>query len=282
MSDKSNVRGRIIDIPIRIVLYLYSMIVIFPLVWTVYTSFKENKEFYDNPWSLPKGLNFVNYANAFEKAKMGDYFLNSIVVTIASIVLIVIFSLVSAYAIARFKNSYTVFLHNLYMAGLFVPAVLGLVPLFLLLNKISLLDKLSGLTLVYVGYSLSFSIYVLVGFLKSIAKEYEEAAYIDGCSYMGTLVKIIAPMAKPAIITIVVFNFLSLWNEYIFALVIVVSDAKRTLPVGLAYLMETQRYSTDWGALFAGLVIVMVPTLICYCFLQKKIMAGLNMGGLKG
>lgn len=270
------------DTIVRVVLYIYAVVVLFPMIWTVYTSFKSSTEFYNNPWSLPKQWNFTNYISAFKKANMGVYFVNSIIITALSLLLIIIVSLLAAYAIARFDSKVTRFLNNLFMGGLFVPSTLILIPLFLLLNQFSLLDKYSGLIVVYVAFSLSFSIYVMVGFLKSIPKDYEEAAYLDGCSYFGALNRVMIPMAKPAIVTVAIFNFISLWNEYIFALVIISSDAKKTLPVGLANLSQVQKYSTDWGTLFAGLVIVMVPTIVFYALLQKKLIAGLNVGGLKG
>lgn len=279
---KKSAGDRISDGIVRFILYLYSIIVLFPMIWTVYTSFKSSSEFYDNPWALPKQINFNNYASAFKKANMGTYFVNSIIITVLSLALIIVISLLAAYAIARFDSKVTRLFNNLFMGGLFVPSTLILIPLFLLLNQMHLLDKYIGLTTVYVAFSLSFSIYVMVGFLKSIPKDYEEAAYLDGCSYFGALSRVMVPMAKPAVVTVAIFNFISLWNEYIFALVIISSDSKKTLPVGLANLSQVQKYSTDWGTLFAGLVIVMIPTILFYALLQKKLIAGLNVGGLKG
>jgi len=252
------------------------------MLWIVYTSFKTSSEFYDNPFSLPKRLNVENYVNAVMKARIGDYFINSVIITVVSIIFIVMLSMATAYVVARFKTAYTGFLSSLYLGGLLVPSMFVLVPEFLLLNKLRILDTRVGLVIVYVAFSLSFTIFVLAAFFRGISKEYEESALIDGCSYYGILLKIIAPMSRPAIVTVIIFNFLGLWNEYNFALVIVSSETKRTIPVGLAYLMEVQRYSTDWGALFAGLVIVMIPTIVVYALLQKQITSGLNVGGLKG
>lgn len=267
---------------LRIILISYSAIVLVPFLWTVYTSFKTTREFYDNPWFLPKQLYFNNYVNAFVKAKMGDYFLNSVLITALTLILGILLSVASSYAITRFKNTLTRLLKYLYMAAFLIPGMFGLIPLFLFMNKIHLLDNRMGLVLIYVSGTFAFTIYVLTGFFSSISREYEESAFIDGCSYYGILVKIIMPIAKPAIITVTIFNFIGIWNEYMYALTFITTDSKRTLPVGLANLMEVQRYSTDWGALFAGLVIVMLPTVIFYALLQKKITSGLNVGGLKG
>jgi len=266
---------------LRIILVSYSAIVLVPFLWSIYTSFKTTREFYENPWMLPKQLYFNNYINAFVKSKMGDYFINSVLITALTLILGTMLSVASAYVITRFKNTFTKLLKYLYLAAFLIPGMFGLIPLFLLMNKIRLLDNRMGLVLVYVTGTLAFTIYVLAGFFSSISKEYEESAFIDGCSYYGILIKIIMPMAKPAIITVTIFNFIGVWNEYINALTFITTDSKRTLPVGLANLMEVQRYATDWGALFAGLVIVMLPTVIFYGLLQRKITSGLNVGGLK-
>lgn len=279
---KVNVKDKIIDWILRIPMILFSIVVVFPLTWTIYTSFKTSREFYENPWALPKQLNFQNYINAFEKARMGDYFFNSVFITSVSIFFIVIISVALAYTITRFKNAYTNVLGKLFMAGLFVPTMLGIVPLFLLLMNMHLLDSYIGIIIINITYSLSFTIFVLSGFFKTFPKDYEESAFIDGCSYFKLLFKIIVPMSKPAMVTVIIFNFLGIWNEYLFAQTFLISEAKRTLTVGLVYIMEVQRYATDWGALFAGLVIVMVPTLVIYILLQNKITSGLTVGGLKG
>jgi len=165
---------------------------------------------------------------------------------------------------------------------LFFPVTFKIVPLFMLLNDIHLLDSLFGLIIVYAASSIPFSVFLLGGFLASIPKDYEEAAMMDGCGRFGILFRIIAPMATSGLVTVLIFNFMSYWNEYIMALSFITTESKRTITLGISYLMEVERYSTDWGALFAGLVIVMIPTMLLYAVLQKKITSGLNMGGLKG
>lgn len=281
MRKDNKLKDIFLNTVLRIILISYSAIVLVPFLWSIYTSFKTTREFYENPWFLPKQLYFNNYVNAFLKAKMGDYFLNSFLITALTLMLGTMLSVASAYAITRFKNTFTKLLKYLYLAAFLIPGMFGLIPLFLLMNKIRLLDNRMGLVLVYVTGTLAFTIYVLAGFFSSISKEYEESAFIDGCSYYGILIKIIMPMAKPAIVTVTIFNFIGVWNEYINALTFITTDSKRTLPVGLANLMEVQRYATDWGALFAGLVVVMLPTAIFYGLLQRKITSGLNVGGLK-
>ncbi|MCM3339072.1 carbohydrate ABC transporter permease [Paenibacillus sp. MER TA 81-3] len=270
------------NLPVRILLLLYSLAVLYPLFWTVTTSFKTTEEFYENPWSLPSSISFANYVNAFEKASIGHYFMNSVFVTVISVTLCVFVSFMAAYAIARSKSRAMHWLRNAYMSALFIPSAFMIVPLFLLLGKIHLLDSLWGLIIVYASVNIPYTIFLLIGFMSSIPKEYEEAASIDGCSNTKILFQIIGPMAKSSLITVIIFNFMAAWNEYIMALSFITTETKRTLQLGLVYLMEVQRFSTDWGALFAGLVIVMVPTIAAYSLLQRQMTAGISMGGLKG
>mgnify|MGYP001194408761 CR=1 FL=1 len=270
------------NLPTRIILLLYSVIVLFPLIWTIYTSFKTTTEFYANPWSLPKQISFENYRNAFNEANIGAYFGNSLIVTVLALIICNTFAFMAAYVIARYHFPFSKLLKRMYMAALFFPVAFVVVPLFMLLNQIHLLDSLFGLSIAYAAHSIPFTIYLLTGFLATIPHEYEEAGMIDGCSRFGILFRIIAPMAVPGIVTITIFNFMAYWNEYIMALSFISSENKRPLTLGLAYLMEVQRFSTDWGALFAGLVIVMVPTMVLYAILQRKITSGISIGGIKG
>lgn len=265
-----------------LLLALYTIVVVYPLVWTVYSSFKTTEEFYASPFALPQGLSMDNYVNALARSRMAEYFVNSVVVTVLALILCNAAGFAAAYVMTRYRFRFLAVIKRFYIAGLFFPAAFSIVPLFMLLNQMHLLDSITGLSIVYAVSAIPFTIYLLSGFLASIPKDYEESATIDGCSLFGVLIRIIAPMAKPGIITITIFNVMGFWNEYIYALSFISSEGKRTLTLGLAYLMEVQRYATDWGALFAGLVLVMVPTLLIYALLQNRITAGLNMGGLKG
>ncbi|MEG0238202.1 MAG: carbohydrate ABC transporter permease [Clostridium sp.] len=267
---------------LRIVLIIGSLIVILPLIWTVLASLKSTKEFYASPWALPEKLHFENYITAFVKSNMGGYFLNSIFVTFLSLVILMILVVPSAYALSRYKFIGANFIKNSYMAGLFIQAVYIIVPLFLVLNDLKLLDNLVALSLVYAVLHTPFATYMLIGFMQGIPKDYEEAAMIDGCGYFKTLMNVIVPLAKPGIITVLIFNFMAFWNEYALATTFLMSEGKRTLPVGLQNLMEVQKFATDWGAMFAGMVIVMIPTIIIYSLFHKKLTEGINVGGIKG
>lgn len=276
------IKDHIISAFVRIILIAASLLVIFPLLWNIFTSFKTNSEIMGNPWSLPKSLQIVNYVNAFTKANMGAYALNSILVTLLSLVILVLLAVCSSYALSRFSFRGRNLIRGIFMSGIFVQMIYIIVPLFLLMVHLKMSDSDIWISVLYAVSMLPFSILLLTGFFRSIPHDYEDAAMIDGCGYFRTMVSIVTPLAKPGIITITIFAFFSFWNEYPLALTLLSTDSKKTLPIGLANLMEVQKYATDWGALFAGLVIVLVPTIVIYSLAQKKLTQGIQAGGIKG
>ena len=251
-------------------LIVMTISIIIPVAWVFMASFKRNAEFIGkgtNPWALPEQLQWQNYVTAFVDAEMGKFFLNSVIVTALSLVLLLAIALPAAYALSRFDFKGKKILNIAFMAGLFVNVNYIVVPIFLMLSGANrmlgvefFLDNRFVLSLVYASSSLSFSIYLLSGYFKTLPKGYEEAAYIDGCGYFKTMVKIMIPMAKPSIITVILFQFLSFWNEYIIAFTLM--DENSTLAVGLKNLMAVERTATNYGIMYAGLVIVMIPVLI--------------------
>lgn len=270
------------NIPLSFILIIYSIIVIFPLVWIFSSSLKSSMEIFANVWALPKEIKWENYVNAWIEAGIGKYFINSLFVTTTSVFFILLLSSMVAYVLTRFRFLGNSFVFYYFLGGLMIPTFLGIVPLFLLLKDLHLLDNFIGLILVYIAYSLPFSIFILTPFFKSLPHELAEAAIIDGCSDFAVFWRIILPLAKPGLITVGIFNFLGIWNEYILALVIISSGELRTLPLGIANLYMVQHYQADWGTLFAGLTIVMVPTLIVYIIFSKKLTSGITLGALKG
>lgn len=267
---------------IRVILIVFLFMVLVPLLWTIMQSFKTSQEFFANPWALPDVFNINNYTNAWNKANMSGYFLNSVYVTIISTIFLMILSVPISYCLARFKFRGCELIMLAMTLGLFIQPTYILVPLFLLVNKLGLLNNLTALSLIYAVIQLPFAIFILTGFIKGVSREYEEAAEIDGCTRLQTIRHVVLPMIKPGVLTVLIFNFMGFWNEYAMAFTLLHDDAKKTLPVGLQNLMEIQRYSTDWGALFAGMVIVIIPTVIVYALLNKKLTESVNVGGLKG
>lgn len=273
---------KMMRILLRVILLAATLLFVYPLIWNIIAAFKTNKEIMESPWSIPEVLNFSNFTRAFVESSMGEFIVNSFLVTGLSMGLLLLLVIPTSYALSRFDFKGRKVLHNFYMAGLFIQPVYIMIPLFLMMNNFHMLDNRFWLSLIYAAGALPFSIYLLTGFMRSIPREYEESSYIDGSSYLRTLMSIIIPLAKPGILTVVIFNFFTFWNEYALALVLISSDEKKTIPVGLANLMEVQKFATDWAALFAGLVLVLLPTITLYALTQKKLTEGLSMGGLKG
>ena len=279
---------------IYLVLILLAVSIIVPVLWVFMASIKQNSEFYGNPWTLPLGFYWQNFVNAWTTAKMGDYMLNSVLVTALALAILLVVALPAAYCLSRFKFWGGKFLNTAFMASLFINVNYIVVPIFLMLRDGDtflkntfgtsfLLNNLVVLAIVYAATALPFTIYLLSGYFATLAHDYEEAAYIDGAGYGRTMIKIIFPMAQPSIITIILFNFLSFWNEYIISMTLMSSaTGAKTLPVGLLNLMQAQQSAAQYGTMYAGLVLVMLPTLILYICVQKKLIQGMTVGGLKG
>lgn len=278
---------------IYIILSLLAVVIGVPVGWVFLASIKQNSEFYGNPWKLPQTLFFQNFADAWGSAKMGEYMLNSVIVTGLALFLLLVIALPAAYCLSRFKFRLRKIINVFFMAGLFINVNYIVVPIFLMfvdgdkaLKKMGLapvfLNNIYVLALVYAATALPFTIYLLSGYFVTIPRTYEEAAYIDGSGYFKTMVKVILPMARPSIITVILFNFLAFWNEYIIAITLL-TDPKggKTLPVGLMNLMKAQNAAAQYGRMYAGLVLVMLPTLLIYIMVQRKLTQGMTLGGLK-
>lgn len=267
---------------IRIVLLIYAAIVVVPMLWCIISSLKTTKEFYANVWALPTRLSFENYANAWKSADIGINVINSIIVVGASMLLAMILSAMISYIVTKYRFRGSGFIKIIFIMGTFVPLMLGTIPEFLTLQKLHLYDSRIGLTLVYTAYSMPLSVMILTSIFETIPSTYAEAAMIDGCGHFRTFFEIMLPLSRAGLITISIFNFLWTWNDYLYAMTFVSSAAKRTLPVGMVKLQSTAMYKTDWGALFAGLVIIMIPSIVIYAVFNRQLQAGMNVGGIKG
>ncbi len=296
MNEKK--KGASTDLLFKIFVYValitLAVLIIVPVAWVFLASIKQNSEFYGNPWTLPASFYWQNFVDAWNAASMGSYMLNSVLVTAMSLGLLLVVALPAAYCLSRFKFRGSRFLNTCFMAGLFINVNYIVVPIFLmlrdgdtwlknLLGSGFLLNNPFVLAVVYASTALPFTIYLLSGYFATLPHDFEEAAYIDGAGYGTTMVRIIFPMAQPSIITIILFNFLSFWNEYIISMTLMSSsNGPKTLPVGLLNLMQGQQSKAEFGIMYAGLVLVMLPTLILYMCVQKKLTQGMTVGGLKG
>ena len=296
MKQKTKISGadRLYKVFIYFVLILLAVTILVPVAWVFMASIKQNSEFYGNPWSLPLGVYWQNFVNAWNTAKMGEYMLNSVIVTALALLILLAVALPAAYCLSRFQFRGRRVLNTMFMAGLFINVNYIVVPIFLMLRdgdvwlkkvigQSFLLNNLVVLAVVYAATALPFTIYLLSGYFATLPHDFEEAAYIDGAGYGRTMTKIIFHMAQPSVITGILFNFLSFWNEYIISMTLMSSaTGNKTLPVGLLNLMQAQQAKAEYGMMYAGLVLVMLPTLILYMCVQKKLTQGMTVGGLKG
>lgn len=284
--------GKLFNLFVFVALAALAVSILVPIAWVFMASIKENSEFYQNPWSIPKGVYLQNFVDAFETAKMGDYMLNSVLVTVLALLILLVVALPAAYVLARYRFKGSKLINTMFMGGLFINVNYIVVPIFLMLVNADkwlkaafgsgvFLNNILILSLVYASTALPFTIYLLSGFFVTIPKDYEEAAFVDGSGYFRTMITIMMPMARPSIITVILFNFLSFWNEYIISLTLL-TKMDKTLPVGLMQLMQAQQAAANYGQLYAGLVLVMLPTLVLYIMVQRKLTQGMSLGGLKG
>jgi ABC-type glycerol-3-phosphate transport system permease component len=283
MRKKSPVTERLIIA----VLLGYALWVVYPMVWMAYSSLKDDGAIFHSPFALPDfaDLRFENYGRAWHQAKFSAYFFNSAVVTVTSVVAIVTLGAMAAYALARFYHPAGRAVFWLFLSGLMIPVQLAVVPLFFELRALGLLNSKLGLILVYTANGLPFAIFILAGFFRSLPRSLYEAAVIDGCSEFGAFWRVLLPLARPGLVTVAIFQFIGVWKEYFFAFMLTggdVAGTARTLPLGLANLSITAQYRTDYGMLFAGLVLVTVPILLIYLLLQRQIVKGVAAGALKG
>lgn len=263
-----------------LLLFLGTMLL--PFLWTIASSFKTGSAILGEPWSLPTTLGPKNYINAWKEAGIGSAFGNSLVITLATMAILIPVGSMAAYVLAKYVFPGSKLILGGFLTGMMFPHFLVVVPLFLMLKDLSLLDTKTGIVLVYVAYSLSFTVFVLHGFFEALPNELGEAAMLDGCSHAGTFWRVMFPLAKPGVVIVAIFNAIGLWNEYGLALVLLPGEANRTLPLGIANLTMTQQYQSDWGALFAGLVIVMLPVLALYWAFRDKVHEAMLAGAVKG
>jgi N-acetylglucosamine transport system permease protein len=278
----SKIYGKVIATMIYLFLGFWSLVVVFPMVWVLVSSFKTDKEIFFSPWLPPTRLMWDNFVRAWSKANIGLYLLNSLIVILLAIFFTLLFSAMAGYVLARFTFPANRFIFFAFLGGMLFPVMLALVPLFFLLDSLTILDTHFGLILVYIAYSLPFTVFFMTGFFKTLPSELLEAAIMDGASHYQLFFRIVLPLAQNGLVSMGIFNFLGMWNQYILPLVLLTSSSKYVLSQGLAFLAHQQRYQSDWSGLFAAITIVMMPTLIVYVIFQNQIQRGLTIGALKG
>jgi N-acetylglucosamine transport system permease protein len=280
-ARKEKKEGGVLNVFSHGMLILWAFMVVMPLLWAVMTSFKDDSSIFSSPWALPDKLHFDNWARAWTDANMSDYFLNTILVVAGSLIGTLVLGSMAAYVLARFDFPGNRFIYFLFIGGMSFPIMLALVPLFYVVNNMGLLNTIHGLILVYIAYSLPFTVFFLTAFFRTLPTSVAEAAFVDGASHSRTFFQIMLPMAKPGLISVGIFNFLGQWNQYMLPTVLNTDPDKRVLTQGLVQLAASQGYKGDWSGLFAGLVMAMIPVLVAYIIFQRQVVAGLTAGALK-
>lgn len=265
---------------IYLVLVIGSVLILYPLFLVVITSLKTAGEATVNPIGLPSVLAFDNYAVAYTRGNVGRSILNSVIYTVFSVSSVIVVSLMAAYTLSRFVFRGSKILQYYLLSGLMIPFQVILVPVFRLIRLLNLFNNMLSIILIHIALGIPFAIFLYTGYLKSLPKDIEESAYIDGCGYYRMLWKIVAPVTLPATATIATFNLLAVWNDFFIPLVFITS--KNLKPVQLAIYSFVGEYTSDWNVLFACMVMAIIPVLLIYLLLQKYFMSGMLSGALKG
>lgn len=268
-------------VPSYLFLGAWSLFTILSIAWVVLASLKTNRDVFRKPFEIPADPQFVNYERVWLNSDVGQGFLNSLIIVGISVLLILLVSSPASYVLSRAKFRGRGLLTMIYIAGIGVPYPLLFIPLFSLLAGLKLINTIPGLILVYVSLSIPFTVYILTGFFSSLPQELEDAAVIDGCNDFDVFRRVMLPLASPGIITAAIFNFIGLWNEFQLALIFIQDPDKRPLSLSLYSLKNAMTYSGDWAALFAGVVIVIVPTIILFIWLSERMISGITLGSVK-
>ena len=271
-----NLTSKIISNIFKVII---GIIFIIPLFWVFMSSFKTNIGIITEPLGFPEKITLTNYEFAWNAALFERYFLNTIFVVAGSLILLVFVCTLAAYAFAKFKMPLGRILIYLILFGLIIPPIIILFPLYRFFDSVGLLDNLFGLILLYTAIGIPFSIFLLRAFFISFPNELLDAAQIDGCNRINTFFRVVLPVSKGAISTVIIFNFISFWNEFVFVFVLVNKENYKTLSAGMAIFLDL--FSTNYGGLFAAVMIATIPVIVVFLFFQRYFIDALA-GSLKG
>ena len=263
-----------------IAVIIYGILTLYPLYWLVTSAFKTNEEFFSMPFSLPEKWQWGNLSHVWQSTNIGTAFTNSLIVSIASLVITLFVSALASFILARFQFRLKATVLALFVVGLLIPIHSTLVPLFILMKQISLLNTYWALILPYTAFALPTAVFVLTAYLTTFPKDIEEAAFIDGTGLWGVFLKIILPMSMPALATVTILTFLHSWNDFSFALVFVSKTSLKTLPLAIAAFADGDQ--TDYGLTLTAMTLAILPTIIVYLVFQEHVMKGMTAGAVKG
>ena len=263
----------------QIILVFFTVVIVYPVVWMVFASFKSRSEVVTNIWGLPTTLHWENYTGAWQSAKLGHALFNSVMTSAGSVTLVVALASIAAYAFARmrFRGSMALFLLLVFTMHAPVP----IIPLYVMLVKMGLTDSRMGLILPMAAGGLPLSIFIFRAFFQSIPSELMDAAKVDGCTELSAFLRVVVPISGPAIATVAILEFVGAWNQYFLALVLLRSDTMRTMPLAIQVFFYAWG-RTEWAQVFAALTIGSLPMILLYIIMQRQFIQGLTAGSVKG
>lgn len=270
------------SILIKIFIVLLCCIEIYPIFWMVTASFKQQSEWAANPaYALNEGFYFQNYIDAWTRGHMATFFKNSLINTLVSLVFIVFFAVTVGFAVTKMEWKMRDKAARYFQLGIMVPIATALIPLFQIYNGMNLINTRASLILSYVAFGLSLSIYLVTGYLRSLPDEIMEAAVIDGCGIYRLMWYVVVPLMKNAIVTVLVLQFFFKWNDLLFSMTFINDTALKTVQTGLLY-FQNEFGAKNWGAIFASVSMSVLPMLVLYMILNKKVIEGMTAGAVKG
>ncbi|MBU5671183.1 carbohydrate ABC transporter permease [Paenibacillus brevis] len=258
----------------------YALVTLYPLYWLFISAFKTNQEFYDHPFALPQAIKFDNFIRAWELSGMGRATINSIIVTVSAIVLTLFLGALTAFVLSRFTFRFRGAVSGLFVVGMLIPIHSTLVPLFIMMKNVGILNTYWALILPYTCFELPIAIFVVSAYMSTIPKEIEEAAIMDGVGYWGIFTRMMLPLALPALSTVAILGFLRYWNDFAFALVFINKQSLKTIPLGLSIFSDG--FGTDYALTMAAMALSVLPTIVVYLIFQEQIMKGVVAGAVKG
>lgn len=281
-ANQPRKRVRMRNVLIGLVILLVVLIDLYPLFFMYSASFKTNNEFVTNPaYALNQGFHWQNYVDSWTRGNMGVFFTNSLVNTAVSLVFITLFSLTISFALIKMEWKGRKFFTQYFAFGIMVPIATTLIPLFVIYNSAGLYNTRLGLIMVYIASAISFSVYLLSGYMRALPDEILEASVIDGCNIYSMLWHIVTPLMKNALITVVVIQFFFKWNDLLYSMTLISSSSLKTMQTGLLYFTD-EFGSKNWGAIFASVAISVTPMLMMYLLLNKMVIEGMTAGAIKG
>lgn len=262
-----------------LLLAFFTFVFAYPIFLMITSSLKSNVDIFTNPLSLPSSFNLDNYFEVWEVVNFSSYIWNSVIVSAASVFIVLFVSSMAGYYLARYQFKWNSYLLLFFMIGLMLPMKLAVIPLYMIMMKLGLLDTLFSLIFIYVAGGIPFAVFLFYGFFRTVPKALEDSARLDGCNDFQIYYKIVLPLMKPAISIVGIVNLINVWNDFFYPLIFIRTDSLSTIPLGMLTLFG--EYDTQWNLLFAGLTLSSLPMIIAFLFASRQFMESLTEGAVK-